>query len=134
MANLNLMEKNTMNKIQDKLIDLLDDGYGINQAMDKLGLKQDDIVALMEENLNLNKKLKKRFAGNEWIEKVEYKGVKEVLPADGDTPELAALKAEAMELGIEFNPRIGFDTLKKRVDEWKATHAAEDTPLDNPEE
>ena len=127
MVNLNLMEKNTMNKIQDKLIDLLDDGYGINQAMDKLGLKQDDIVALMEENLNLNKKLKKRFAGTEWIDKVEFKG-KAVVLADSDTPEMAALKAEAVELGIEFNPRIGYDTLKKRVDEWKATHATETTP------
>lgn len=118
-----------MERMQDKLTNLINNGYGINQAMEKLKLTKNDVVALMQEDIEIFKKLQKRFKGTEWIDKIEYKGKVEVL-ADGDTPEMAALKAEAVELGIDFNPRIGFDTLKKRVDEWKATHAAENTPAE----
>lgn len=122
-----------MERLQDKLTNLINNGYGINQAMEKLSIKKNDVITLMQENNDIYKKLQKRFKGTEWIDKVEYKGKTVELP-NSDTPELTALKAEAQELGIEFNPRIGFDTLKKRVDEWKATHAAEDTPLEQPEE
>lgn len=117
-----------MEKIQKKLTDLINNGYGINQAMASLGLEKDDTIKLMQEDLELCNKLKKRFKGTVWVDNVVYKGKTVELP-DGDTPELAALKAEANELGIEFNPRIGYDTLKKRVDEFKAQQAeATQTP------
>lgn len=110
-----------MEKIQKKLIDLVGNGYGINQAMAKLELDEKAVVKLMEEDLELNEKLKKRFKNIKWLN-VPYKGVVNELPT-GDTPELAALKAEAKELGIEFNPQIGYNKLKQRVDEFKARQA-----------
>lgn len=117
-----------MEKMQNKLIDKINNGYGINQAMENLGLEKKDVVKLMEEDLDCLKKLQKRFKGTDWIDEVTYKGKTVDLP-DGDTPELAALKAEAKELGIEFNPQIGYDKLKKRVDEFKAKQAENrDTP------
>lgn len=118
-----------MERLQDKLTNLINNGYGINQAMEKLSIKKNDVISLMQENNDIYKKLQKRFKGTEWIDEVEYKGKTVELP-NSDTPELAALKAEAQELGIEFNPRIGYEKLKERVDDWKATHAAENTPLD----
>lgn len=111
-----------MEKIQKKLIDKINNGYGINQAMEKLELDKKAVIKLMEEDLELCQKLKKRFKGTDWIDEVTYKGKAVELP-DGDTPELAALKAEAKELGVEFNPQIGYDKLKKRVDEFKAKQA-----------
>ena len=115
-----------MEKLQNKLLDKVNNGYGIVQAMEALGIKEGDVVKLMQEDYDLCKKLKKRFANVAWIEKVEFKGVTEELP-NSDTPELAALKAEAKELGVEFNPQIGYDKLKKRVDEFKAKQAEEET-------
>lgn len=117
-----------MEKMSQKVINLVGNGYGINQTMEKLELTKKDITALMEEDEELCKKLKKRFAGTDWIDAIVYKG-KTVELSDGDTPEMAALKAEAVELGIEFNPRIGYDKLKERVDAYKAT-IAENPPLD----
>lgn len=108
-----------MEKLQDKLIELIGNGYGINQAMEKLGIEKKEVIKLMEEDNDLYKKLKKRFEGNEWIDGVVFKG-KTVELSDGDTPALAALKAEAKELGVEFNPQIGYAKLKQRVDEFKA--------------
>lgn len=116
------MEK-TMERIQDKLTDLIGNGWGINQAMDKLGMTDKDVIKLMEEDNELCKKLQKRFKGTAWIDAVVYKGKPIELLVDRDTPELAALKAEARELGIEFNPQIGYEKLKKRVDEFKAKQA-----------
>jgi hypothetical protein len=117
-----------MEKMQKKLTDLINNAYGINQAMEQLGIEKKDVINLMQEDNELYTKLKKRFAGTKWIDEVIYKGVTAVLP-DGDTPELAALKAEAKELGVEFNPQIGYDKLKKRVDEFKAQQAeATQTP------
>lgn len=116
------MEKNIMEKIQKKLIDLIGNGYGINQAMENLGIEKKDVIKLMETDEEVFKKLQKRFKGNQWIDEVKFKGVSAEL-TDGDTPELAALKAEAKELGVEFNPQIGYDKLKKRVDEFKAKQA-----------
>ncbi len=117
-----------MEKIQKKLTDLINNGYGINQAMGELGLKKNDVVALMQEDEETYKKLQKRYKNIDWIQEVKFTGEKLAL-TDGDTPELAALKAEAKELGIEFNPQIGYDKLKKRVDEFKAQQAeATQTP------
>lgn len=115
-----------MEKMQKKLIDLIGNGYGINQAMAKLNIKQPEVVKLMEEDEELYNKLQKRFRGTKWIDDVKFKGKSETLSAT-DTPELAALKAEAKELGIEFNPQIGYEKLKKRVDEFKAQQT-EETP------
>lgn len=116
------MEKNIMEKMQKKMLDLIGNGYGINQAMEYLNLEKKDVIKLMQEDEDFYKKLQKRFSGIDWIVNTEFKGTSVELP-DGDTPELAALKAEAKELGVEFNPQIGYDKLKKRVDEFKARQA-----------
>ena len=122
------MEKNIMEKMQKKMLDLIGNGYGINQAMERLNLEKKDVIKLMQEDEDFYKKLQKRFSGIDWIVKTEFKGTSVELP-DGDTPEFAALKAEAKELGVEFNPQIGYDKLKKRVDEFKAQQAeATQTP------
>lgn len=113
-----------MEKLQDKLLSKINNGYGINQAMEAVGTTEKEVIKLMEEDIQLCNKLKKRFEGTKWIDEVKYKGKVEELP-DGDTPELAALKAEAKELGVEFNPQIGYEKLKKRVDEFKANMAEE---------
>lgn len=119
------MEKNIMEKMQKKLTDLISNGYGINQAMGELGLKKNDVVALMQEDEETYKKLQKRY-NIDWIQEVKFTGEKLAL-TDSDTPELAALKAEAKELGVEFNPQIGYDKLKNRLDEFKAQQAEETT-------
>ena len=123
-----------MEKMQKKMLDLIGNGYGINQAMEKLNIEKKDVIKLMQEDEDFYKKLQKRFSGIDWIVKTEFKGTSVELP-DGDTPELAALKAEAKELGVEFNPQIGYDKLKKRVDEYKAKLAEGNEPDgDTPEE
>ena len=111
-----------MERLQDKLLNKINNGYGINQAMAALSITDKEVIKLMEEDNEFCAKLQKRFAGTQWIDEVKYKGKVETLP-DGDTPELAALKAEAKELGVEFNPQIGYEKLKKRVDEFKAKMA-----------
>lgn len=112
-------------KTRDKVINHIDNGYGIVQLMAALELEKKDIVALAEADEAVCRKLKKRFVGVDWIEKIEYKGV--TLPAsDNDTPELAALKAEAKELGIQFNPNIGAEKLKARIAEFKSGQPASD--------
>ena len=115
-----------MEKLQKKLIDLIGNGYGINQAMAHLNIEKKDVIKLMSEDEEVFKKLQKRFKGTDWIDEVVFKG-KTVELTDGDTPELAALKAEAKELGVEFNPQIGYEKLKKRVDEFKAQQAEGNT-------
>lgn len=123
-----------MEKMQKKMLDLIGNGYGINQAMEQLNLEKKDVIKLMQEDEELYKKLQKRFSGIDWIVKTEFKGKSVELP-DGDTPELAALKAEAKELGVEFNPQIGYNKLKQRVDEYKAKLAEGNEPDgDTPEE
>lgn len=108
-----------MDKLSNKILDKVNNGYGINQAMLALGIEKKDVVELMSADEELLKKLQKRYAGTAWIDNVKFRGTIQETP-ETDTPELAALKEEAKELGIEFHPKIGYETLKKRVDEYKS--------------
>lgn len=135
-----------MKKIKD-IINYVDNGYGLFQAMREAKVDMAELLSLMKENNELDKKLRKRF-GDEAFEEPEAENESETeeasedgeqepeedvaqgeaeqtqepaMPAnDGDSPELASLKQEAKELGISFNPNIGYEKLKARVDEFKA--------------
>lgn len=124
------------NKIAEKIINLVDNGYGLVQLMAEVKIGKVELIDLMKENVELNKKLRKRFGDDTFDEKVEPETENESetekapedgeqedngMPAnDGDSPELASLKQEAKKLGISFNPNIGYEKLKARVDEFKA--------------
>lgn len=124
------------NKIAEKIINLVDNGYGLVQLMAEVKIGKVELIDLMKENVELNKKLRKRFGDDTFDEKVEPETENEsetekapedgeqeepAMPAnDGDSPELANLKQEAKKLGISFNPNIGYEKLKARVDEFKA--------------
>lgn len=124
------------NKIAEKIINLVDNGYGLVQLMAEVKIGKVELIDLMKENVELNKKLRKRFGDDTFDEKVEPETENESetekapedgeqedtgMPAnDGDSPELASLKQEAKKLGISFNPNIGYEKLKARVEEFKA--------------
>ena len=105
-------------KLRDKVVEKIDNGYGIVQLMEALELDKKALVELAETDENVCKKLKKRFKNIDWVAKITFKGV-ELPSLDSDTPELAALKAEAKELGIQFNPTIGAEKLRARIAEYK---------------
>lgn len=108
-----------MEKIQNKVLDKIEDGYGINQAMAAFKMEQADIEKLMSEDYTFMSKLKKRFKDINWIQSFEFGVKEEPKPSKQDTPAMALLKKQADDLGIKYSPLIGYDTLKKKVDEAK---------------
>lgn len=109
-----------MTTINEQIKDAIKTGFGLEQMMKKYNLSQSALLALMAEDFDLKTKMQKRFKHTAWLKKEI--GVQETEPevtADTDTPEMALLKQEAKELGIEFSPRIGADTLKKRIEQSK---------------
>lgn len=107
--------------INEQIKDAIKTGYGLEQLMKKYSLTQSALLALMAEDFDLKTKMQKRFRHTDWLKKEI--GVPEepevITEPETDTPELALLKQEAKELGIEFSPRIGVDTLKKRIESAK---------------
>lgn len=107
-------------KQHEKAINLINNGYGIVQLMEAMDIQKKDLIALAEANKDLWSKLTKRYKGIDWVQNIKFKGETTLPLSDTDTPELAALKAEATKLGIQFNPNIGADKLKSRIAEFKA--------------
>lgn len=105
-------------KLKDKVISYIDNGYGIVQLMTTLNIDKKQLIEIAESDDVLLNKLKKRYVNIEWVEKINFKGASLPL-SDADTPELAALKMEAKELGIQFNPTIGAEKLRARIEEFK---------------
>ena len=109
-----------MKKIE-KTIGLIDNGYGISQMMEAVGVEMSELIELMKQDEKLNRKLRRRFGDAIFDPRVEPEnGDPDPANNDGDSPEMASLKQEAKELGISFNPNIGYEKLKARVDEFKA--------------
>lgn len=108
-----------MEKIQNKFLEKVNNGYGINQAMACFDMKQDEVEKLMSEDYDFMKKLQKRYKNIDWIQSFEFGVKEEPKPSKQDTPAMALLKKQADELGIKYHPSIGYDTLKKKVDEAK---------------
>lgn len=111
-------------KINDTIKNLVDNGYGIMQLMAAAEITKKQLVEILEADNTLCTKLKKRFKDVGFIQAVEFKA-SQTLPSNTDTPQLAALKAEATELGIEFNPNIGAAKLQARINEFKASQKTE---------
>ena len=109
-----------MEKIQNKILEKVNNGYGINQAMAAFDMKQDDFTKLMSEDYDFTMKMKKRFKNIDWIQSFEFGEKVEVTkPTTSDTPAMALLKKQADELGVKYSPLIGYEALKKRVEEAK---------------
>lgn len=108
-----------MEKIQNKILEKVNNGYGINQAMAAFDMKQDELTKLMSEDYDFTMKLKKRFKNIDWIQSFEFGEKVEVTKATLDTPAMALLKKQADDLGIKYSPLIGYEALKKRVEEAK---------------
>lgn len=137
-------------KKTEKIISLIENGYGLIQTMEhpEVNIGKVELLALMEENAELNKKMRKRFGDEifevEEVEKEPENGENENSDPEqsGDEPEqkesengepdkepegkteepsdIDALKAEADALGIKYNPMIGADKLRARIEEFKA--------------
>lgn len=99
-----------MKKINEKILELLDNGYGLIQMMEhpEVKINKEELIALMKDDEKLNKKLRKRF-GDKFFEAEEP-----------NISEIDALKAEADALGIQYNAMIGVDKLRARIEEFKA--------------
>lgn len=99
-----------MKKINEKILELLDNGYGLIQMMEhpEVKINKEELIALMKDDEKLNKKLRKRF-GDKFFEAEEP-----------EISEIDTLKAEADALGIQYNPTIGVDKLRARIEEFKA--------------
>lgn len=127
-----------MKKINEKILELLDNGYGLIQMMEhpEVKINKEELIALMKDDEKLNKKLRKRF-GDKFFEAEEPENSDpEQLEGDpepengepAEEPELEepsiseidALKAEADALGIRYNPTIGAEKLRARIEEFKA--------------
>lgn len=108
-----------MNKKAMEIIDLINNGYGLYQMMEAAKIKKDELISLMKSHHELNTKIKKRFAKVEWLSKIPFVG-DNIQMGDADSPEMAALKEEAKKLGVNFNPNIGYEKLKARVEEAKS--------------
>lgn len=52
-----------MKKINEKILELLDNGYGLIQMMEhpEVKINKEELIALMKDDEKLNKKLRKRF-------------------------------------------------------------------------
>lgn len=135
-----------MKKINEKILELLDNGYGLIQMMEhpEVKINKEELIALMKDDEKLNKKLRKRF-GDKFFEAEEPENSDPEQPEDGEPeqlegdpepengepaeePELEepsiseidALKAEADALGIQYSAMIGVDKLRARIEEFKA--------------
>lgn len=145
-----------MKKINEKILELLDNGYGLIQMMEhpEVKINKEELIALMKDDEKLNKKLRKRF-GDKFFEVApaeepensdpEQPEDNEPEQPEGDSeqsesdpepengepaeepeqeePEISeidALKAEADALGIQYNPTIGAEKLRARIEEFKA--------------
>ena len=58
-----------MKKINEKILELLDNGYGLIQMMEhpEVKINKEELIALMKDDEKLNKKLRKRF-GDKFFE------------------------------------------------------------------
>lgn len=135
-----------MKKINEKILELLDNGYGLIQMMEhpEVKINKEELIALMKDDEKLNKKLRKRF-GDKFFEAEEPENADPEQSEDGEPeqlegdpepengepaeePELEepniseidALKAEADALGIQYSAMIGVDKLRARIEEFKA--------------
>lgn len=117
-----------MKKINEKILELLDNGYGLIQMMEhpEVKINKEELIALMKDDEKLNKKLRKRF-GDKFFEAEEPENSDPEQPEDGEPEqeepnisEIDALKAEADALGIQYNAMIGVDKLRARIEEFKA--------------
>lgn len=104
-----------MKKINEKILELLDNGYGLIQMMEhpEVKINKEELIALMKDDEKLNKKLRKRF-GDKFFEAEEPE------QEEPNISEIDALKAEADALGIQYNAMIGVDKLRARIEEFKA--------------
>ena len=104
-----------MKKINEKILELLDNGYGLIQMMEhpEVKINKEELIALMKDDEKLNKKLRKRF-GDKFFEAEEPE------LEEPSISEIDALKAEADALGIQYNAMIGVDKLRARIEEFKA--------------
>lgn len=135
-----------MKKINEKILELLDNGYGLIQMMEhpEVKINKEELIALMKDDEKLNKKLRKRF-GDKFFEAEEPENADPEQPEDGEPEQLEgdsepengepaeepeqeepniseidALKAEADALGIQYHAMIGVDKLRARIEEFKA--------------
>lgn len=127
-----------MKKINEKILELLDNGYGLIQMMEhpEVKINKEELIALMKDDEKLNKKLRKRF-GDKFFEAEEPENADPEQPEGDPEPEngepaeepeqeepniseIDALKAEADALGIQYNAMIGVDKLRARIEEFKA--------------
>mgnify|MGYP006962822999 FL=1 len=104
-----------MKKINEKILELLDNGYGLIQMMEdpEVKINKEELIALMKDDEKLNKKLRKRF-GDKFFEAEEPE------QEEPSISEIDALKAEADALGIQYSAMIGVDKLRARIEEFKA--------------
>lgn len=104
-----------MKKINEKILELLDNGYGLIQMMEhpEVKINKEELIALMKDDEKLNKKLRKRF-GDKFFEAEEPE------QEEPNISEIDALKAEADALGIQYKAMIGVDKLRARIEEFKA--------------
>ena len=108
-----------MEKIQNKILEKVNNGYGINQAMAAFDMNEADFTKLMSEDYDFTMKMKKRFKNIDWIQSFEFGEKVEAPKSTSDTPAMALLKKQADELGVKYSPLIGYEALKKRVEEAK---------------
>lgn len=107
-----------MKKINEKILELLDNGYGLIQMMEhpEVKINKEELIALMKDDEKLNKKLRKRF-GDKFF---EVAPAEEPELEEPSISEIDALKAEADALGIQYGAMIGVDKLRARIEEFKA--------------
>lgn len=107
-----------MKKINEKILELLDNGYGLIQMMEhpEVKINKEELIALMKDDEKLNKKLRKRF-GDKFFEVAPAEEPEQEEP---NISEIDALKAEADALGIQYSAMIGVDKLRARIEEFKA--------------
>lgn len=113
-----------MKKINEKILELLDNGYGLIQMMEhpEVKINKEELIALMKDDEKLNKKLRKRF-GDKFFEAEEPENGEPAEEPEQEEPtisEIDTLKAEADALGIQYKAMIGVDKLRARIEEFKA--------------
>lgn len=124
-----------MKKIE-KIISLIENGYGFTQMMESAGVDKEELIELMHENETLNKKLRKRFGDDvfevakinpenkeedsEQNETEQEEQKEQDQDVENKPSEMEMLRAEADALGIQYNPMIGAEKLRARIEEFKA--------------
>lgn len=119
------MEK-SYNIIAVKLLDALRCGFGLNQAMRKVGIDKSELAICLTKKAELAKVVSERF-------KITVESLNQDEPKTKNALDEEELREKARKLGIRYAGTLGIEKLKAQIEaaETAATQPAQPNPEPN---